>query len=75
MTENNQPATKQDLHEMEDRLVEKMRDMQTEVLRAFHDWARPVEIKLRTIPMIDERLGLLEERISRLERENPPSHH
>ena len=26
-----------------DDLVEKMRDMQTEVLRAFHGWARPLE--------------------------------
>ncbi|MEQ1946907.1 MAG: hypothetical protein ABL995_06950 [Bryobacteraceae bacterium] len=75
MPDNYQPTTKQDLDllrkdvaEMHDDLVEKMRDMQTEVLRAFHDWARPVEIKLRTLPMIDERLGLLEERISRLER-------
>lgn len=84
MADDNQPATKQDvldlkvelkrdLLDLEDRLVEKMRDMQTEVLRAFHDWARPVEIKLRTLPMIDERLGLLEERISRLEREHPHS--
>lgn len=64
---------KRDLREMEDRLIEKMRDMQTEVLRAFHDWSRPVEIKLRTLPQLDERLGLLEERISRLERgELPP---
>ena len=42
--------------------------MQTEVLRAFHDWARPVELKLRALPVIEERLGLLEERISRIER-------
>jgi hypothetical protein len=67
-SETNRPATKQDLDHVEERLTEKMRDMQTEVLRAFHDWARPVEIKLRTLPMIDERLGLLEERISRIER-------
>ena len=44
MADNNQPATKQDLAElrvevarMHDNLVEKMRDMQTEVLRAFAD--------------------------------------
>ena len=57
----------------EQRLTEKLRDMQTEVLRAFHDLARPVEIKLRALPQLDERLGLLEERISRIERgELPP---
>ena len=57
-----------------DQLVEQMRDMQTEVLRAFHDWARPVEIKLRAIPPIDERLGLIEERVSRLERGDKTQH-
>lgn len=84
---NNEPATKQDLldlenrldsraHEMEDRLVEKMRNMQTAVLRAFHDWSRPVELKLRALPNIEERLGLLEERISRIERGDlPPRPH
>ncbi len=37
------PATKQDLLALEDRLTETMRDMQTEMLRAFHNWARPTE--------------------------------
>ncbi len=59
---------RQEMHELGDRLVEQMRDMQTEVLRAFHDWASPVEIKLRAIPALDQRLGLIEERLSRLER-------
>ena len=79
MPEDSRPATKQDLnelrdelrgemHQLGDRLVEQMRDMQTEVLRAFHDWAQPVEIKLRAIPPLDQRLGLIEERLSRLER-------
>jgi len=75
MPDDSRPATKQDLnelrqemHELSDRLVKQMRDMQTEVLRAFHDWAQPVEIKLRAIPPLDQRLGLLEERVSRLER-------
>lgn len=69
MPEDSRPATKQDLNELRDHLVEKMRDMQTEVLRAFHDWAQPVEIKLRAIPPLDQRLGLIEERVSRLERD------
>ena len=49
-------------------LVERMRDMQTEVLRAFHGWASPLEIRLRSLPNIEERLGLLEERVSTIER-------
>ena len=68
MPEDSRPATKGDLDQLEERVIENMRDMQTEVLRAFHDWARPVEIKLRAIPPLDERLGLIEERVSRLER-------
>ena len=46
-------------------VVEATRDMQTEVLRAFHNWARPAEVKLRSH---EERLTLLEERISEIER-------
>lgn len=34
------PSTRQDLDQLEQRVTETMRDMQTEVLRAFHDWAR-----------------------------------
>jgi hypothetical protein len=64
MPDNNH-ATKQDLLELEERLVERMRDMQTEVLRAFHNWARPAEVKFRSH---EERLTLLEERISDIER-------
>ena len=41
-----------EMHGLRDQLVEQMRDMQTEVLRAFHDWASPVEIKLRAIPPV-----------------------
>jgi hypothetical protein len=59
------PATKQDILELRDALVEQMRDMQTEVLRAFHNWARPTDIKLRSH---EERLALLEERVQSLER-------
>jgi hypothetical protein len=58
--------------QVRDEVVEHMRDMQTEVLRAFYDWARPIELKLRSIPPIEERLGLLEERVSRIERGDKP---
>jgi hypothetical protein len=66
--QDERPATKHDLDQLEARLVENMRDMQTEVLRAFHNWARPAEIKLRSH---EERLTLLEERISEIERGKP----
>jgi len=63
--QDERPATKHDLDQLETRLVEATRDMQTEVLRAFHNWARPAEVKLRSH---EERLTLLEERISEIER-------
>ena len=59
---------------LEERLVEKMRDMQTELLRAFHDWARSMETRTRVLPLIDERLGILEDRGSKLERGEHPLH-
>ncbi len=59
----------------EERMVEKMRDMQTEVLGAFHDWARSMETRTRSLPFHEERLTILEDRASRLERgERPPQH-
>ena len=81
--QDDQPATKADLNNvreeilgamhgsinaLRDELIDKMRDMQTEVLRAFHGWAGPIEIRLRSLPNIEERLGLLEERVSFIER-------
>ncbi|MBZ5603390.1 MAG: hypothetical protein LAO79_13900 [Acidobacteriia bacterium] len=78
------PATKSDLNvlrkdivERMDRihedLIEKMRDMQTEVLRAFHAWARPIEIRLRAFDDMQQRLGLLEERVGAIQRGDKPA--
>jgi len=77
--DDDRPATKGDLNglrnefhgdmdRLRNELIESMRDMQTEVLRAFHSWTRPMEIRLRSIDSVQERLGLLEERISIIER-------
>jgi hypothetical protein len=67
------PATKGDLNRLRDELIEKMRDMQTEVIRAFQNWATPVSIQLRSIPQIEARLGLLEERVTAIEQGHGPS--
>jgi hypothetical protein len=45
-----------------------MRDMQTELLRSFHAWGRPIELRTAVLPIIEERLTLLENRISHIER-------
>ena len=62
--QDERPATKHDLDQLEARLVEKMRDMRSEVLRACYNWVRPMEVKLRSH---EERLTLLEARVSEIE--------
>jgi hypothetical protein len=62
------------LEAMEQRLDGRIEAAETKLLRAFYDWSRPVEIRLRYLSQVEERLGLLEERISKIERgERPPN--
>jgi hypothetical protein len=68
---------KQHLQRIEERLERcatkaDLEAVETKLLSGFYDWARPVDIRLRTLPMIEERLGLLEERISKMERGDKP---
>ena len=64
-----------DLAETTDKLTEAIRDSQTEVLRAFYDWARPVDARLRHADELVQRMGWLEERVANLERGKlPPTH-
>jgi hypothetical protein len=69
---NSEPATKQDLadavQKLTDKLTEAIRDSQTEVLRAFYEWARPVDARLRHSDELVQRMGWLEERVANLER-------
>ena len=54
------------------RIDERTELVETKLLRAFHDWAKPYEMRVRNVVAIvngfDERLALMEERISELER-------
>lgn len=59
-----------DMQVLRDDLIEKMREMQTEVLRAFYDWARPVDARLRTLDELNTRFGLLEGRVTAIEKRN-----
>ena len=52
----------------EDRLTEKMRDMQSEILRGFDGWVRPMEIRTRHIQEHAQRLAWVEDRVSEIER-------
>lgn len=71
-------ATKQDLAEamqqITEKLTEAIRDSQTEVLRAFYDWSRPIEVRLNRTDEIATRLSWIEERIAALERGKFPTH-
>ncbi len=79
MPEDNSPATKQDLREalaaMEERLVEKMRDMQTELLRGFAAFSEGQTIRLRKVEAdqsnldtaLSARVNVLEKRLLEIE--------
>jgi hypothetical protein len=66
---------KQDLVNLGDKLTEAIRDSQTEVLRAFYNWARPIEVRLNRTEEIASRLSWIEERIAALERGKFPTSH
>jgi hypothetical protein len=52
-------------------LREDMRQIETNLLTAFHNWARPMEIRQRNVSNAvsdyEERLSLVEERLRKLE--------
>jgi hypothetical protein len=51
---------------------DRLEGMETKLLTAFHDWARTYEVRARgtstAVRELDERLGMVEERIAKLER-------
>jgi polyhydroxyalkanoate synthesis regulator phasin len=93
--DQNAPATKKDLaalegslsaqmHALEERLSEQMRDMQTELLKAFLPWQRDVRIQFRelevntgnSVQAIKERMDILQHRLQEIEKRllmNPPA--
>jgi len=58
------------------RIDEKTERVETSLLTEFHKWGHTAEAKFRILPVIEERLTILEERISAIERgEAPPKPH
>jgi hypothetical protein len=57
---------------LEERVNARIEKVETNLLTAFHGWARAMEIRVRGVASVasgfDERLALAEERISELER-------
>ena len=88
--DNNQPVTKADLTAALDAqsgiLIEKMRDMQTEILRAFEAFATGQEIRLRKLEVdqsnldtaLSGRINVVERRLFEIEKRlmmEPPKPH
>jgi len=65
---------KQALAEMETRIYLRLEATETKLLTAFHDWAQTYEVRARgtsnAVRNFDERLGIIEERLGKLERRN-----
>jgi len=65
-------AIEQNASAMEERLGQRIEKVETKLLTAFHTWSRSMEIRVRStssaVSNFDERLSLVEERISELER-------
>jgi hypothetical protein len=57
---------------MEVRIAELVEKSENNLLRAFHGWARAMEIRVRGVSSVavgfEERLSMVEERISEVER-------
>lgn len=68
----NDPATKGDLVALEERMVERIEMMETRLLTEFHRWSQTYEVRVRgvssAVAQFDDRLGIIEERVSALER-------
>jgi hypothetical protein len=71
------PITRKDLTALEERITtqiqglrsymdERTHDVETKLLKAFHGWARTMEIRVRSA---DERISIIEERVAELERD------
>ena len=76
---NDQAASRQDILDAEERIVRVLKQyvddrwerVKTKLLAAFWEWARPLEIRVRALPGLDERVSLPEERVSRIQRCDP----
>jgi len=74
-TQQNKRDLAEATREITEKLTEAIRDTQTELLRAFYNWARPIELRLNRTDEIATRLSLIEERVAALERGKFPTSH
>jgi hypothetical protein len=53
---------------MESRLLERIEQTETKLLSAFHGWSTTMELRLKSLPATEQRLFVVEDRISAIER-------
>jgi len=72
MDNGSQPATKQDLADLRDELVETIRDSETRLLNAFYTFAQSNQQRLTqtegNATAVISRLATLESRVTQLEK-------
>jgi hypothetical protein len=53
---------------MQNRLLERLEQTETRLLSAFHGWSTTMELRLKSLPATEQRLSVLEDRLSAVER-------
>ena len=66
-------VTKQDLADAVREIHERIERSENNLLSAFYGWARTIEIKIRSLHDFEERLSVMEERLTELERRQRPT--
>ena len=59
---------KKALEDMEGRILEQLREVETSLLSAFHGWSMTMELRLKSLPATEQRLSVVEDRLSAVER-------
>lgn len=79
MENGQEPATKADLNDLRDELIEVMRDTETKLLRAFYNFAESNQKRLSEVERTDlgilDRLATIERRVTEVEKRlnTPPT--
>jgi hypothetical protein len=61
---------KQALEAMEMRILERVEATETRLLSAFHGCSQTMELRTKSLPALDQRIAVMEDRVSALERKN-----
>jgi len=49
---------------------ERIHDTETRLLKAYIGWGQSIDLKMKSVPLIEARMNVVEERITELERKN-----